>query len=179
MSPARFRIQFTASAELKDKLDRLAALIPGSDLASIIEGAVANELERLEAKRFGKTKKPRKSIEQADTSPGVRGISAPVRRFVWARDGGQCRYERGDGRRCPERRGVQFHHDDPYGLGGDRSATNVRLLCPVHNLYMAELDYGKEKMDRYGAKSPPADRVREPEPSLELRPDAVAMPNSA
>ena len=71
---------------------------------------------------------------------------------------------------------VQFHHDDPYGRGGDRSATNIRLMCPQHNLYQGELDYGKEKMDRYRR---PADRVREPEPSLELRPDAVAMPNSA
>lgn len=179
LSPGRFRIQFTGSAELKDQLDRLAELRPGSDLASMIEGAVAKEVERLEAERFGKTKKPRKSIEQADTSPGVRGISAPVRRFVWERDGGQCTYERSDGRRCPERRGVQFHHDDPYGLGGDRSATNVRLMCRQHNLYMGELDYGKEKMDRYRAKSPPADRVREPAPSLELRPERVVLPNSA
>ena len=35
---------------------------------------------------------------------------------------------------------------------------------------MAELDYGKEKMDRYRG-SP--DRVREPHPTLELRPDGV------
>jgi len=179
LSPASYKVTFTARAELKDKLDRLAALMPGSDLASMFEEAVTEKLERLEAKRFGKTKKPRKSIEQADTSPGVRGISAAVRRFVWARDGGQCTYERCDGRRCPERRGVQFHHDDPYGLGGDRSATNVRLMCPAHNLYLAELDYGKETMDRYRAKSRSADRVREPEPSLELRPETVAMPNSA
>ena len=56
LSPARFKVQFTASAELRDKLDRLAALMPGSDLASVIEGAVTEKLERLEAKRFGKTK---------------------------------------------------------------------------------------------------------------------------
>lgn len=63
--------------------------MPGNDLASVIEAAVSEKLERLEAKRFGKTKKPRKSLEDADTSPGVRGISAPVRRFVWERDGGR------------------------------------------------------------------------------------------
>ena len=50
--------------------------MPGNDLASIIDAAVSEKLERVEAKRFGKTKKPRKSLEEADTSPGVRGISA-------------------------------------------------------------------------------------------------------
>ena len=170
LAPSHYRVQFTASAELHDKLQRLAALMPGADLASMIETSVTEKLERLEAKRLGKVKNPRKSLEDADTSPGVRGISAPVRRFVWARDHGQCVFESGDGRRCPERRGLQFHHEDPYGLGGDRSVDNVRLLCRVHNLYMAEMDYGKDKMERYRRS---ADRVREPKPSFPLFPDRV------
>ena len=168
LAPSRYRVQFTASAELHDKLQRLAALMPGVDLASMLEASVTEKLERLEAKRLGKVKNPRKSLEDADTSPGVRGISAPVRRFVWARDHGQCTFESGDGRRCPERLELQFHHDDPYGLGGDRSADNVRLLCRPHNLYMAEMDYGKDKMEGYRGS---ADRVRESEPSFPLFPD--------
>ena len=62
---------------------------------------------------------------------------------------------------------LEYHHDNPYGLGGDRSATNIRLMCTQHNAYMADLDYGKEKMDQY--------RVREPSPSFELRPDVVDL----
>ena len=170
LAPARYKVQFTASAELHDKLQRLAALMPGADLASMIEASVTEKLERLEAKRLGKVKNPRKSLEDADTAPGVRGIPAPVRRFVWERDHGQCTFESGEGRRCPERRGLQFHHHDPYGLGGDRSADNVRLLCRPHNLYMAEMDYGKEKMERFRRS---ADRVREPKPSFPLFPDRV------
>ena len=144
--------------------------MPGADLASIIEASVTEKLERLEAKRLGKVKNPRKSLEDADTAPGGRGIPAPVRRFVWARDRAQCTFEASGGRRCPERLGLQFHHDDPHGLGGDRSADNVRLLCGPHNLYMAEMDYGKEKMERYRRS---ADRVGEPNPSLQLFPDKV------
>ena len=144
--------------------------MPGADLACMIEPSVTEKLERLEAKRLGKVKNPRKSFEDADTSPGVRGIPAPVRRFVWERDHGQCTFESGDGRRCPAHRGLQFHHEDPYGLGGDRSANNVRLLCRVHNLYMAEMDYGKDKMERYRRST---DRVREPKPSFQLFPDRV------
>ena len=40
LSPARYQVTFTASAELRDKLERLEALIPGSDLASVIDAAV-------------------------------------------------------------------------------------------------------------------------------------------
>ena len=162
---------FTASEELRDKLERLQALMPGVDLASIIDAAVSEKLERLEAKRYGKTNKPRKNLEDADTSPGVRGISAPVKRAVWARDRGQCTFIGARGKRCPERHRLEFHHDEPYALGGDRSAVNVRLLCPVHNAYMAELDYGKEKMDQYRRSD---DRVCEPQPTLELCRDNVA-----
>ncbi len=175
LAPARYRVQFTASAELHDKLQRLAALMPGADLASMIEASVTEKLERLEARRLGKVKNPRKSLEDADTSPGVRGIPAPVRRFVWERDQAQCTFESSDGRRCPERLGLQFHHHDPYGLGGDRSANNVRLLCGPHNLYMAEMDYGKDKMERYRrlASYSSATTVREPKPSFQLFPDRV------
>jgi len=168
LSPSRYRVQFTASATLHDKIERLSALMPGADLVSMMEAAVTEKLERLEAKRLGKVKNPRKSLDEADTAPGVRGISAPVKRFVWKRDGAQCTFESADARRCPERRGLEFHHDDPYGFGGDRSAKNVRLLCRAHNRYMVEKDYGKEKMDQYRRS---ADRVREPAPSFSLFPD--------
>ena len=90
LAPSRYRVQFTAGAELHEKLERLSSLMPGVDLASIIEVAVTEKLERVEAKRFGQTNKPRKSLEEADTSPGSRYISAPVKRFVWKRDGGRC-----------------------------------------------------------------------------------------
>ncbi len=171
LAPARYQVTFTASEELRDKLEWLQALIPGGDLASIIDAAVSEKLERLEAKRYGKTNKPRKKLEDADTSPGVRGISAAVKRAVWARDRGQCTFIGARGKRCPERHRLEFHHDEPYGLGGDRSAHNVRLACRAHNAYMAELDYGKEKMDRHQRS---ADRVGEPQPTLELCRDNVA-----
>ena len=89
LAPSRYKIQFTASEEFHDKIERLAALMPGADLVSMMEMAVTEKLERLEAKRLGKVKNPRKSVEEADTSPGVRGISAPVKRLVWERDGAQ------------------------------------------------------------------------------------------
>ena len=149
LAPARYKVQFTASAELKDKIERLRGLMPEADLAAIIEEAVTEKLERLESRRYGKTKAPRKSVEETDTSPSSRYIPAPVRRAVSERDGNRCTFVDAQRRRCKERQALQFHHDDPFARGGDHSPENVQMMCPTHNRYLAERDYGKEMMDRY------------------------------
>ncbi|HXV63284.1 MAG TPA: hypothetical protein VEK15_21475 [Vicinamibacteria bacterium] len=46
-------MQFTATDELRRNLDRLKTLMPGCDLASMVEAAVGEKLERLEARRIG------------------------------------------------------------------------------------------------------------------------------
>jgi len=55
-APARYKVEFTASAELRDKLERLKALmrssVPDGDLAAIIDEAVTEKLERLETVRY-------------------------------------------------------------------------------------------------------------------------------
>jgi hypothetical protein len=163
IAPARYKIQFTASAELRDKLERLRALmrssVPDGDIAAVIEEAVTEKLERLESKRYGKTKVPKKSLEETDTSPSSRYIPAPVRRAVYARDRGQCSFIDEGGRRCTERRHLEFHHIQPYGRGGSHNLDNVLLVCRTHNLYLAEREYGKEVMERH--RSSP-NRVSEP-----------------
>jgi len=49
----------SASAESRDKLERLKDLmrssVPDGDLGAIIDAAVTEKLERLEARRFGRT----------------------------------------------------------------------------------------------------------------------------
>lgn len=164
LAPTRYKVEFTASEEFRNKIKRLEALMPGNDLAGIVDMAVTEKLECLEAKRYGKVKKPNKNLEDADTSPGVRGIAAPVKRFVRKRDNDQCTFVTENGRRCSERDALEFHHDEPYALGGDRSAANIRLMCRAHNMLMAEVDYGKDVMSRYRHT---ADRVREASPSFE------------
>lgn len=153
LAPARYKVQFTASAEFCDKIERLTALmrplVPDGDLAAILEQAVTEKLERLEAKRFAETKAPRKNLDEADTSPEGRYISAPVRRIVRKRDSDQCTFVDERGRRCSERQGLEFHHRNPYGLGGDRSPENICLMCRAHNAYLAEIEYGKKVMEKY------------------------------
>jgi hypothetical protein len=153
IAPARFRVRFDASAELRDKLERLQALmrpsVPDGDLAKIIDALVTEKLERLEAKRFAKTKKPRKGLAGTDTTPKTRHIPAPVRRAVHERDGGRCTYVDERGRRCTARHRLEFHHQEPFGRGGRHSLRNLHLVCRIHNALLAEQDYGKEVMARF------------------------------
>ncbi len=149
LRPDRFGVKFTASAVLREKLERLQALMPDADLAGIIEAAVTEKLERLEARRFAKTKTPRKSLAETDTTPSTRYLPAALRRAVYERDEGRCRYVDEKGRRCTARRRLEFHHRQPYGLRGNHSLENVELVCKVHNAFLAERDYGKAKMARY------------------------------
>jgi hypothetical protein len=153
LSPARYKVQFTASAELREKLARLQALmrsaVPDGDLAAVIDAAVTEKLERLERRRFGRTKAPRKTLAQTDPSPRSRHVPAAVRRAVDERDGGRCRYVDDRGRRCTSRAAPQFHHRHLYAMGGDHSPANVALLCPMHNLYLAEIDCGRNETARH------------------------------
>ena len=165
LASARYQVQFTADAELREMLERLQALmrssVPDGDLAKIIDVAVTRELERLEARRFGKTKKPRKRLAQTDMKPKSRYIPAAVRRFVEKRDGGRCTYRDRHGRRCTKRHDLESHHRAPYGRGGEHSPGNLTLVCRVHNALLAEHDYGKKKMARYRRPQPAAARVSE------------------
>jgi hypothetical protein len=92
LSPDRYKVQFTGSKELCDKLERLRALmrheVPGGDLAAIIEKAVSEKLERMEAKRYGTTARTRR-LEAApgrvvaprpgrDSASGVEAGSPPM-----------------------------------------------------------------------------------------------------
>ncbi len=156
LAPERYKVQFTASAEFRGKLERLQALMSASvrdgDLAAVLERVVSEKLERLEAKRFGKTKKPRKTLAQTDTRAGSRTIPAAVRRTVHGRDSGRCSFVDAQGRRCRARKHLEFHHhDDPYGRGGDHRPGNIRLMCRAHNALLAEVDYGKGWMDQFRA----------------------------
>jgi hypothetical protein len=151
--------------------------VPDGDLATIIEQAVTEKIERLESRRFGRTRASEESLSAGDAStprrapsrtdreispaagPGspvardtlhrTRHIPAAVKRAVYERDGGRCRFVDERGRRCSAREGLEYHHRHPFGHGGNHSVEWVSLLCRVHNLHLAEIDYGREAMARH------------------------------
>jgi hypothetical protein len=171
LSPGRYKVQFTASAELQQKLERLQALMGSKgrdgDLATVIEEAVTEKLERLAACRLGRTKAPRQGLSEipetrTSASSSSRHIPAAVQRAVRERDEDRCRYMDGQGRRCKARNHREFHHRHPFGLGGDHAVNNIRLMCRAHNAYLAECDYGRNVMAGHrrprSQVSPPATR---------------------
>ncbi len=153
LSPSRYKVQFTAGAELLDKRERLRALlrheVPDGDLAAIVENAVSEKLERLEARRFARSRSPWKESVRASRNPSSRHVPAAVRRAVHRRDRGQCCFVDARRRRCPERYRLEYHHRHPFGLDGNHDPDNVCLMCPAHNRLMAELDYGKNVIARH------------------------------
>jgi hypothetical protein len=153
LSPSRYRIQFTAGEELHDDLERLRALlrseIPDGDLAAIVGKAVRELRKRLDSRRFAQTSAPRKTLATTNTAPSTRDIPAAVRRAVYKRDGGQCRFVDTQGRRCSERHQLEYHHRYPFGLGGGHEVANICLMCHPHNRLLAEIDYGTKVMSAH------------------------------
>jgi hypothetical protein len=157
LAPARYKVEFTASAELRDKLDRLReelrAQVPNGDLAALIEIAVTEKLERIEKRRFAKAERPRKSVADSDTAPKSRYVPAAVKRAVRERDGDQCTFVSEDGVRCSTRARLELDHVHAYGKQGNHDPANLRLRCRAHNLLGAEREYGADTMRRYRSRA--------------------------
>ena len=155
LAPDRYQIRFTASAATCEKLrlaqDMLRHAVPTGDTAEIIDRALSVLLEELAKKKFAATDRPRTSRGAA---PGSRYVAAKVRRAVWIRDGGRCAFVSKGGRRCNARAFVEFHHLDPYGVGGEATVDTMELRCRAHNHYEAEIFYGRRWTARSGTSRP-------------------------
>ena len=73
-----------------------------------------------------------------------RNISAAVKREVARRDGGRCTFLGQNGKRCGERKHLEYHHKVPFARGGVHTVENIELLCRTHNQHQAVLDFGLE-----------------------------------
>ena len=142
LAPGRYKVQFTVDRETFEKLRRVQDLlrhrVPNGDLATIFGRALTLLLEDLEKKKIAATPRPRASVAVCRHS---RHVPAAVRRTVWKRDDGRCRFEGPNGR-CGETGFLEFHHLVPYASGGPATADNLELRCAAHNRYEAELFFG-------------------------------------
>ncbi|MBI3998049.1 MAG: HNH endonuclease [Armatimonadetes bacterium] len=152
LAPERYRVQFTASAELHAKLREAQALlrhqIPDGDLEQIFDRALEALLATLHKQKLAATDRPREKRRQASraappSSPRSRHIPAAVRRTVWARDDGRCAFVSSTGQRCTEEGFLEFHHVVPYARGGPSTVENLELRCRAHNGYEAERHFGR------------------------------------
>jgi hypothetical protein len=149
LSEARFRVEFTASEELRRKLELCRDLMshanPSRDLGAVIERAVDLLLVDLERKRLGRAKRPRGARDRKQKPSRV---TTAVRREVYERDGLQCTYVAEDGRRCETRAFLELDHAEPKALGGSNDVHNLRVRCRAHNQLWAEQTFGRERVER-------------------------------
>jgi hypothetical protein len=150
----RFRIQFTASRALCQKLREAQALlrhqVPSGDLAEIFERALTLLVEDAKRKKFAQTSRPaaRNRSKRDERKPASRHVPAEVRRAVAARDHGRCAFVARSGRRCGSRDFVEFHHKEPWAWSRRHPVEGLELLCRAHNHYAALQDYGAAHMER-------------------------------
>jgi hypothetical protein len=147
LTPTRFMVKFTASEETHDLLRRAQDLlrhqIPDGDVGEVMAKVLKVLVRELEKEKLAATDRPRSGRA---TDPHSCHISADIRRKVWFRDGGQCAFVAPNGRRCTERGFLEFHHVEPYGVGGQAIVENVELRCKAHNGYEAELFFGRHAL---------------------------------
>jgi HNH endonuclease len=165
LSPERYKIQFTANAETCRKLRQLQELlrhqVPNGDIAAIVDRGLTLLLEQVKREKLAQVKRPRKKAPKAGPHGGnvkagarasletgsvarsaSRHIPAEVKRTVWERDQGQCGFVSQNGRRCSERGRLEFHHVEPYAVGGEATTENIALRCRAHNAHEGERVFG-------------------------------------
>ena len=144
LSPDRYKLQVTIGGDTLEKLrcaqDMLGHAIPSGDEAAVLDRALTVLLLELAKKKFAYTPNPRPPRGTKTGEP-----SAAVKRAVWVRDCGRCRFVSAGGHRCQERRFIEFHHLDPKALGAAATVDTIELRCRRHNDYEGQLWFGKRR----------------------------------
>jgi hypothetical protein len=148
LSEARHKVQFTASDELRTKLERARDLMrhtnADGDLAVVVERALDLLLEKLERQRLGKASRLRQSPQDCDPA----SVSRATRRAVFERDGERCTFVDADGHRCTATTWLELDHVFARARGGTSELGNLRVRCRAHNRLYAEQTFGKEHVER-------------------------------
>jgi 5-methylcytosine-specific restriction endonuclease McrA len=163
LSPRRYKIEITVDQDTHDQLRMLEDLLSHqharTDPAAIVSRALDLLLTETLKKKAAITDRPRRKRDSNDSQPETartRAIPAATRREVWRRDAGRCAFTDDRGNRCSGTRALEYHHIRPYGKGGGHQADNIALRCWAHNQHQADLDFGREFMDRKRTASMPS-----------------------
>jgi len=145
-----YKVTFTGSSELVGMLEEVKTLLAQAggkkvDEAEAIETAVKELRDRLRKRKYSVGARPRKQVRKPkaqDTAKvRTRRIPNAVRRAVAERDGYRCAYvDPETGRRCCERRFLEFQHVEAFSRGGLHSVGNLKLFCRGHNQFAARRD---------------------------------------
>jgi 5-methylcytosine-specific restriction endonuclease McrA len=124
----------------------LSHSMPGAD--AVLSAGLDLLLAR-DAKNKALVERPRTTPATAAESSDPDHIPAAVRREVWERDGGCCRWELDPGGVCGSRLRVQLDHIVPKVSGGKSVTWDLRILCERHNKWAARQKLGHGVMNRH------------------------------
>jgi hypothetical protein len=121
----------------------LGHAVSAGDDDAVLNRALTVLLDKLAREKLARTERPRAGRPRHRRA---RRPSAAVRRVIWERDGGRCRYVSADGHRCEETRRIEEHHLDPWALGNDADTPEAfELRCSRHNDYEGRLYFGRRR----------------------------------
>jgi len=142
LSPGRHEVRFTFSDAQREKLRfaqcLLGRAVPSGALDQVFEHVLDAFLEKAEKRSLASPARSKPRSGETDS----RYVPAAIRREVMARDGRQCTFVSTSGRRCTACRRLDLDHIVPLAKGGETTAANLRLLCPVHNQHAADREFG-------------------------------------
>jgi hypothetical protein len=160
ISEGRYKIEFTAGQSVRDLLQEAQDLfrnqLPNGDIEVLFERALALLVSERKKQLYAQTDKPRRSSDATSTDatttstskPNSRHIPNAIKRRVYVRDQGRCRFVSPTGERCCARSRLEFHHIQAFGFGGPPTEKNIVLFCRAHNALMAERDFSREHIQR-------------------------------
>jgi len=150
-------IQFSASKELMEKLEKLRGLLAhknfSGNYASLIEELAEIALKKLDPAK----QKPRDTIQGGNTENATKISDAPLpfapsvaklrsryiptqlRRKIWIKAGGKCQFQDSQtGNNCDSQHGLEIDHIKRFSEGGSIAEANLRLLCDAHNRWRTD-----------------------------------------
>ncbi len=151
LAEGKTRLEITITAKC-EALVREAADLDGhrqADMAEIQEQAMADYVDKRKSQCHKQVKNPQTSPRPCDADR----VSSQSKREVYQRDGGRCSFVGTAGHRCSSTYQLEYDHKTPRAHGGASDAGNLRLLCRVHNQFMAEEMIGAERVGSARARA--------------------------
>jgi hypothetical protein len=124
--------------EVLDKLNRLKKKYKVDGTLELLEMLFERDLKEVKPKNNVKTKEK-----------NSRYIPVKVKAATVARAQSQCEYIGASGKRCCERRHLQFEHVTPFARGGTNSEVNIKMYCRAHNQLTAMELFGQNISNKH------------------------------
>jgi hypothetical protein len=122
--------------------------LPDASAEDVLSAGLDLLMER-DARRKGFVENPRSAPAKTPETPGAVYVPAAVRREVWKRDQGRSQWPVDGGGICGSRLRAEIDHVRLRCRGAKPIASELRILCDLHNQLSARIALGDELMNPY------------------------------